>query len=150
MLDVFVGKALAVGTLGEAHAFAEGAVVGFGVGCVEHGNGVAAGNAYWHRVWCVSTWRAWKGGRGVCRESAGCWSNVWKSEFRLAWFLIPTTLLSHFLRLLYVFLIDFSLHRLLRLPHHRHHQYLTYVHLFTHKTYIAYYAVVCPHLDMER
>jgi hypothetical protein len=48
MLDVFVGEALAVGALGEAHAFAEGAVVGFRVGCVKNGDGVAAGNAYWH------------------------------------------------------------------------------------------------------
>jgi hypothetical protein len=76
MLDVFVGEALAVGTLGEAHAFAEGAVIGFGVGCVEHGDRVAAGNAYWHYVWCVFTWRAWNGGSGVYREWAGCWSNV--------------------------------------------------------------------------
>jgi hypothetical protein len=48
MLDVFIRELLAVGTLREADAFAEGAVVGFGVGGIEDGDGVAAGNAYWH------------------------------------------------------------------------------------------------------
>jgi hypothetical protein len=48
MLDVFIGEALAVWTLCEANAFAECAVVGFGVGGVEGGDGVAAGYAYWH------------------------------------------------------------------------------------------------------
>jgi hypothetical protein len=48
MLDVFVRKPFAIGTLRQAHAFAEGAVVGFGVRGVEHGDGVPAGYAYWH------------------------------------------------------------------------------------------------------
>jgi hypothetical protein len=48
MLDVFVRKAFAVGALGEAYAFAESAVVGFRVRGVEDGDGMAAGNAYWH------------------------------------------------------------------------------------------------------
>lgn len=42
VLDVFVGKFLAVGALREADAFAEGAVVGFGVGGVEGADGGAA------------------------------------------------------------------------------------------------------------
>jgi hypothetical protein len=48
MLDVFVRKALAVRALCEPHAFAECAVVGFAVGCVQHGNRVPASDAYWH------------------------------------------------------------------------------------------------------
>ena len=48
VLDVFIREALAVWALREAHAFAEGAVVGFGVCGVEGGDGVAAGDAYWH------------------------------------------------------------------------------------------------------
>jgi hypothetical protein len=48
MFDVFVREAFAVGALCEAYAFAEGAVVGFGICGVQHGNGVAAGDAYWH------------------------------------------------------------------------------------------------------
>ncbi len=42
MLDVFVGEALAAGALGEADAFAGGAVVGFAVGRVELVDGVTA------------------------------------------------------------------------------------------------------------
>jgi hypothetical protein len=77
MLDVFVGEALAVGTLGEAHAFAEGAVVGFGVGCVEHGDGVTAGNAYWHCARGMCLHRALA--KGVCLSRvAGRWSHVWE------------------------------------------------------------------------
>jgi hypothetical protein len=48
MFDIFVREAFAVGALCEAYAFAEGAVVGFGIRGVQHGNGVAAGDAYWH------------------------------------------------------------------------------------------------------
>ena len=48
MLDVFVGEALAARTLGQAHAFAEGAVVGGGVDCVELRDRVAAFDADGH------------------------------------------------------------------------------------------------------
>jgi hypothetical protein len=32
----------------EPHAFAERAVVGFAIGCVQHGDRVPASDAYWH------------------------------------------------------------------------------------------------------
>lgn len=63
VLDVFICEAFAVGTLGEAHAFAEGAVVGFGVSRVQDGDGVAAGDAYWHvgrRVYMAVVERLWE------------------------------------------------------------------------------------------
>ena len=69
MLDVFVREVLARGALGEAHAFAQGAVVGFGVSGVEDGDGVPAVDAYWHcgcshgyqiaglmKTWVVGWW----------------------------------------------------------------------------------------------
>jgi hypothetical protein len=62
MFDVFVGEALAVRALCESDAGAESAVVGFGVGCVERGNGVAAGYAYGH----LATW--WGSGIGGLSE----------------------------------------------------------------------------------
>jgi hypothetical protein len=48
MFDVFVGEVVAGGAVGEAYALSESAVVGFGVGGVEDGDGVAAVDAYWH------------------------------------------------------------------------------------------------------
>jgi hypothetical protein len=48
MLNVFIGETLAVWALCEANAFAECAVVGFGVRGVQGGDGMAAGYAYWH------------------------------------------------------------------------------------------------------
>jgi hypothetical protein len=51
MLDVFICEFVAVGALSEAYTLAEGAVVGFGVGGVEDGDGVAAVDAYWHVGW---------------------------------------------------------------------------------------------------
>lgn len=53
MLDVFVGEALAAGTLGEADAFSEGAVIGFAVGRVELMDWVAAFDTDGH------IWRPW-------------------------------------------------------------------------------------------
>jgi hypothetical protein len=91
MLDVFVREAFAVGALGEAYAFAQGAVVGFGVRGVEDGDGVAAGYAYWH---CCGLHC---GERRVGESRCGVavvrklvrrtWCNVWSftSVIRLAW-----------------------------------------------------------------
>lgn len=77
MLDVFVREAFAVGALREAHAFAKRAVVGFGVGRVQDGDGMAAGDAYWHfrRCWIGSHDDCWAvfvwGDRAIVR---------WKDE----------------------------------------------------------------------
>lgn len=60
MLDVFIRKASTIWALRETHALPEGAVIGFGVCSVEDGDGVAAGDAYWH-YWCreegIIVWR---------------------------------------------------------------------------------------------
>jgi hypothetical protein len=48
MLDIFVGEALAAGALGQAHAFAEGLVVGFAVGRVQVADGIPTFDAYRH------------------------------------------------------------------------------------------------------
>lgn len=48
MLDVLVCEPLALWALRESDAFAKGAIISFGVGCVERFDGVAARNADWH------------------------------------------------------------------------------------------------------
>lgn len=75
MLDVFVCESVTVRALCEADSLAEGAVVGFGIGGVEGGNGVAAGDAYWH---CRGGWEftscvfGREGIRGLVMEVVKC------------------------------------------------------------------------------
>lgn len=70
MLDVFIRKPFAIRALSEAHTFSQGAVVGLGVRGVEHGDGVPAGDAYWHfgymAIFSSRIWRGWERGAGAC------------------------------------------------------------------------------------
>jgi len=50
MFDVFIGKAFATRTLGEAHALAEGSVICFAVGGVEMLDGCTAGDTDGHTL----------------------------------------------------------------------------------------------------
>ena len=48
MLDIFIRKALASRALRESHTFAQGAVVGFTVSCIETADRVSTLYADWH------------------------------------------------------------------------------------------------------
>jgi len=78
MLHVFIRKLLAFRTLRQAHAFAQCAIVGFGVGCVERFHGRAAGYADWHVI--LRSGRDWLAGwlAGGIMITPWCASSVWR------------------------------------------------------------------------
>ena len=71
VFNIFVGKPLAMRTLGEADAFAQRTVIGFAVGGVEVSDWSRACDAYWHAVVASEQQARLCACRSCGRESAG-------------------------------------------------------------------------------